>query len=275
MSTYAIGDVQGCYEPLRRLLERIAFDPAHDTLWFVGDLVNRGPQSAEVVRFVKSLGARAVTVLGNHDLALLVVAEGIKRAHRSDTFDDILTAPDREELLHWLRQQKMMHADTGFAMVHAGLVPQWSVPTALALAGEVERALRGADWRAFLRQLYGNTPDRWDERLRGFDRLRLITNAMTRMRLCTAEGVMEFSHKTGLERTPPGYLPWYDVPGRASAGTPIVVGHWAALGLLIRPDVMALDTGCVWGRQLTALRLEDRRLTHCDCSEMLGKAGED
>ena len=275
MSNYAIGDVQGCYEQLRRLIERIAFDPARDTLWFVGDLVNRGPQSAAVVRFVKSLGERAVTVLGNHDLALLVVAEGIKRAHSSDTFDDILTAPDREELLHWVRQQKMMHADGGFTMVHAGLVPQWSMPTALALAGEVERALRGGDCREFLQALYGNTPDCWHDGLRGFDRLRIITNAMTRMRLCTREGVMDFSHKTGLEGAPPGYLPWYDVPGRASGGTPIVFGHWAALGLLIRPDVLAIDTGCVWGRQLTALRLEDRQLTQVDCTEMLGRAGED
>lgn len=275
MSTYAIGDVQGCHDQLQRLLDSLAYDPARDTLWFVGDLVNRGPQSLAVLRFVKGLGARAVTVLGNHDLALLVVAEGIKRPHASDTFGDILAAPDRDELLHWLRCQKMMHMDGGYAMVHAGLLPQWSITTALALAGEVEQALRGEDWREFLTHMYGNAPDRWDDQLRGFDRLRVITNAMTRLRLCTREGVMDFSHKLGLEGAPRGYLPWYEVPQRASRGTTLVVGHWAALGLLVRPDVIALDTGCVWGRKLSALRLGDRRIEQCDCSEMLGQAAED
>lgn len=275
MNTYAIGDVQGCYDQLQRLLHALAFDPARDALWFVGDLVNRGPQSLAVVRFVKSLGARAVTVLGNHDLALLVVAEGIKRAHASDTFGDILAAPDRDELLHWLRHRKMMHYDGRYAMVHAGLLPQWSVADGLRLAAEVEQALRGEDWRQFVQHMYGNAPDRWDEGLRGYDRLRVITNAMTRLRLCTREGVMEFSHKLGLENAPRGYLPWHEVPGRASRGTPVIVGHWAALGLMVRDDVIALDTGCVWGRKLSALRLADRRIEQCDCSEMLGKAGED
>ncbi|HJQ62645.1 MAG TPA: symmetrical bis(5'-nucleosyl)-tetraphosphatase [Burkholderiales bacterium] len=275
MSTYAIGDVQGCHDQLRRLLDATAYEPARDTLWFVGDLVNRGPQSLGVLRFVKALGTRAVTVLGNHDLALLVVAEGIKRPHASDTFGDILAAPDRDELLHWLRHQKMMHADGRYAMVHAGLLPQWSVPDALALAGEVEQALRSENWRQFLRHMYGNTPDRWSDALRGFERLRVIVNAMTRLRLCTHEGAMEFTHKLGLAHAPEGYMPWYDVPGRASRGTTLLVGHWAALGLLLRPDVIALDTGCVWGRKLTALRLDDQRLVQCDCSEMLGKAGED
>ena len=275
MSTYVIGDVQGCHDQLLRLLDAIRFDPPRDSLWFVGDLVNRGPQSLAVVRFVNALGDRAVTVLGNHDLALLVVAEGIKRPHASDTFGDILAAPDRDELLHWLRHRKMMHAAGGAAIVHAGLLPQWSVAQALALAGEVEQALRGERWRELLRHMYGNTPDRWDESLRGFDRLRVIINAMTRLRLCTPEGVMEFSHKGGLENAPPGYLPWFDVPHRASRDTTLLVGHWAALGLLVRPDVIALDTGCVWGRKLTALRLEDRHIAHCDCSELLGKAGED
>ncbi|MGQ0751301.1 MAG: symmetrical bis(5'-nucleosyl)-tetraphosphatase [Betaproteobacteria bacterium] len=275
MSTYAIGDVQGCHEPLLRLLERIAFDPDRDVLWFVGDLVNRGPQSRAVVRFVKSLGDRAVTVLGNHDLSLLVVAEGIKRAHASDTFGDILDAPDRDELLHWLRHQKLMHADGRYAMVHAGLLPQWSIPAALALAREVEQALRGPAWRDFLREMYGNEPARWSDALQGYERLRVIVNAMTRLRLCTSEGAMEFSHKLGLENAPAGFLPWYDVPGRASADTTVLFGHWAALGLVVREDVIALDTGCVWGRQLSALRLEDRRLDQCDCGEMLGRAGED
>lgn len=275
MSTYAIGDVQGCHEQLLRLLDRIAFDPARDTLWFVGDLVNRGPQSRAVVRFVKSLGERAVTVLGNHDLSLLVVAEGIKRPHASDTFGDILDAPDRDELLHWLRHQKLMHADGHYAMVHAGLLPQWSIPEALKLAREVEEALRGPAWRDFLHEMYGNEPARWNDSLQGYERLRVIVNAMTRLRLCTCDGTMEFSHKLGPENAPAGFLPWYDVPGRASAGTTVMFGHWAALGLVVREDVIALDTGCVWGRKLSALRLEDRRLDQCDCGEMLGRAGED
>lgn len=276
MATYAIGDVQGCYDQLLRLLERIAFDPARDTLWFVGDLVNRGPQSRAVVRFVKNLGSRAVTVLGNHDLALLVVAEGIKRAHASDTFGDILAAPDRDELLDWLRHQKMMHADERYAMVHAGLLPQWSVSRALALGSEVEQALRGDGWRELLQRMYGNQPDRWQDDLSGFDRLRVITNAMTRMRLCTTDGTMEFSHKIGLEvGVPPGFMPWYDVPARASVGTPVIFGHWAALGLLVRPDVISLDSGCVWGRALSALRLEDRRIDQYDCRELQGTARED
>jgi bis(5'-nucleosyl)-tetraphosphatase (symmetrical) len=275
MSTYAIGDVQGCHEQLLRLLERIDFDPARDTLWFVGDLVNRGPQSRAVVRFVRALGDRAVTVLGNHDLSLLVVAEGIRRAHASDTFNDILDAPDRDELLHWLRHQKLMHADGRYAMVHAGLLPQWSIPVALTLAREVEDALRGPAWREFLREMYGNEPVGWSDALRGYERLRVIVNAMTRLRLCAPDGAMEFSHKLGLENAPAGYVPWYDAPGRASAGTTIVFGHWAALGLVVREDVVALDTGCVWGRKLSALRLDDRRIDQCDCGEMLGRAGED
>jgi bis(5'-nucleosyl)-tetraphosphatase (symmetrical) len=275
MATYAIGDIQGCYDQLMRLLARIAFDPARDTLWFVGDLVNRGPQSLAVLRFVKSLGDRAITVLGNHDLALLVIAEGHKRPHASDTIGDILNAPDRDELLHWLRQQKMMHAGERYAMVHAGLLPQWGMPVALQLAREVEQALRGAEWRVFLKQMYGNEPAQWRDDLSGYDRLRVITNAMTRLRLCTPAGVMEFTHKLGLENAPAGFVPWYSVPRRASAGHPIIFGHWAALGLVLMPDVIALDTGCVWGRSLSALRLEDQQLAQCDCGEMLGKAGED
>ncbi|MEK6591864.1 MAG: symmetrical bis(5'-nucleosyl)-tetraphosphatase [Pseudomonadota bacterium] len=276
MSTYAIGDVQGCYDPLQRLLDRIAFDPARDTLWFVGDLVNRGSRSLEVLRFVKSLGDRAVTVLGNHDLHLLVVAEGVKKPHRGDTLDAILNAPDRDELLTWLRHRKMMHTENGYAIVHAGLLPQWGIAYALSLAREVEAALRGADYRQLMRHMYGNEPTCWQDALAGYDRLRVIINAMTRLRLCTAEGVMEFSHKTGLENLPSGFMPWYDVPERASLDTPVIFGHWAALGLIARGDVLAIDTGCVWGRSLSALRLEDRRVMQCDCSGMADRqsAGE-
>lgn len=272
MSTYAIGDVQGCYDPLRRLLDAFKFDPAHDTLWFVGDLVNRGPQSLATLRFVRGLGERAITVLGNHDLNLLAVAQGLRKPHREDTVEDILDAPDGGELLDWLRHRKLMHFDGAYAMVHAGLLPQWSVARALELAGEVERVLRGPGYAPLLEKMYGNNPDAWGDALEGYARLRVIVNAMTRLRLCDAQGRMEFSHKTGLDGLPAGFMPWFDVPGRAHAGTPVVCGHWAALGLVLRSDVLGIDTGCVWGRSLSALRLEDRRLFQCGCGELLGTA---
>ncbi|MDH3286470.1 MAG: symmetrical bis(5'-nucleosyl)-tetraphosphatase [Betaproteobacteria bacterium] len=275
MATYAIGDVQGCYDQLMRLLQRCGYDERRDRLWFVGDLVNRGPQSLATVRFVKGLGDCAVTVLGNHDLSLLVVAEGAHKGHASDTFGDILGAPDREELLHWLRRQNLMHAEGGYAMVHAGLLPQWSIDRALELARETEAALRGPACAEFLRNLYGNQPARWRDELAGYDRLRIIVNAMTRMRLVTADGTMQFSHKLGLANAPAGYVPWYDAPARASHDTRVIFGHWAALGLLVRDDVVCLDSGCVWGRKLSALRLEDRQLIQCDCAEMNGKAHEE
>jgi bis(5'-nucleosyl)-tetraphosphatase (symmetrical) len=275
MATLAIGDVQGCYDQLMRLLERAGFEERRDVLWFVGDLVNRGPQSLETVRFVKGLGARAITVLGNHDLNLLAMAAGVRKPHRGDTNDALLAAPDREELLAWLRHRNMMHAGGGYAMVHAGLLPQWSIAQALALAREVEAVLRAPDHRAFLKGMYGNEPLRWRDDLAGFDRLRIIVNAMTRMRLAAADGTLELNHKLGLDTVPAGYLPWYDVPGRASRGTPILFGHWAALGLLERDDVVCLDSGCVWGRALSALRLEDRQLFQLDCAELAGTASED
>lgn len=272
MATLAIGDVQGCYDQLMRLLERADYDDRRDVLWLVGDLVNRGPRSLETLRFVKGLGARAVTVLGNHDLALLVLAEGLTRPHLGDTCDDILGAPDRDELLAWLRRQKLLHSDGGWTMVHAGLLPQWNLAQAHALAREVEQVLAGPDYRELLRHLYGNEPREWRDDLAGHDRLRLIVNAMTRMRLVGAGGMLEFKHKTGLAELPPGYVPWYDVPQRATRGDRILFGHWAALGLLRRDDVVCLDTGCVWGRALSALRLEDDRLFQLDCPELDGKA---
>jgi bis(5'-nucleosyl)-tetraphosphatase (symmetrical) len=275
MATYAIGDVQGCYDALRRLLDSIGYDPAADVLWFVGDLVNRGPQSLETLRFVRGLGDGAVTVLGNHDLSLLVIAAGHSKPHRGDTIDPILAAPDRDELLDWVRHQKMMHADGGHAMVHAGLLPQWTIERALELAREVEAALRAPDYALLLQHMYGNTPDAWDEALSGYDRLRVVVNAMTRLRLCDARGRMEFSHKTGLDTAPQGFMPWFEAPERASAGTPIVFGHWAALGLVVRSNLAAIDTGCVWGRELTALRLEDRRLFQCRCDELRGTASDE
>jgi bis(5'-nucleosyl)-tetraphosphatase (symmetrical) len=274
MATIAIGDVQGCYDQLLRLLERAGFDERRDVLWFVGDLVNRGPQSLATVRFVKGLGSRAVTVLGNHDLNLLAVAEGIRKPHHGDTDGDVLAAPDRDELLAWLRQRKMLHVENGYAMVHAGLLPQWNISQALALAREVEAALAGPGYRQFLRDMYGNKPARWRDDLAGADRLRIIVNAMARMRLTSPDGVLELDYKLGLEGMPRGCVPWYDAPNRASRGTTIIFGHWAALGLIVREDVVCLDSGCVWGRALSALRLEDRRLFQLDCPELEGTASE-
>jgi len=274
MATIAIGDVQGCYDQLMRLLERAGFDERRDVLWFVGDLVNRGPQSLATVRFVKRLGNRAVTVLGNHDLNLLAVAEGIRKPHRGDTDGDVRAAPDRDELLAWLRQRKMMHVENGYAMVHAGLLPQWNISQALALAREVEEALSGPGYRQFLRDMYGNEPARWRDDLAGADRLRIIVNAMARMRLTSPDGALELDYKLGLDGMPRGYVPWYDAPHRASRGTTIIFGHWAALGVIVREDVVCLDSGCVWGRALSALRLEDRRLFQLDCPELEGTASE-
>ena len=275
MATYAIGDIQGCFEALEILLKRIAFDAARDRLWFVGDIVNRGPDSLASIRFVKGLGEAAVTVLGNHDLHLLMVAEGFTKIHRGDTFDDILAAPDREELLAWLRQQKLMHVEAGWAMVHAGLLPQWSVAGAVELAREVEAVLAGANYRDLLRTMYGNEPDRWDDRLQGFDRLRVIINAMTRLRLCTSDGRMEFRHKSAPVNLPDGYLPWYAIPNRTSAGEPVIFGHWSTLGLYATDDVVALDSGCLWGNALSALRLDDREIIQVSCAGLRGTGAPD
>jgi bis(5'-nucleosyl)-tetraphosphatase (symmetrical) len=270
MSVYAIGDIQGCLDPLQRLLDVVRFDPAHDELWFVGDIVNRGPDSLKTLRFVKNLGACAVTVIGNHDMHLLVVAAGAAKKMRGDTIDDILHAPDRDELLDWLRRQKLMHIGHGYAMVHAGLLPQWSIEQALTLAREVEQALVRNDQAEFMSVMYGNRPNAWNCDLKGYDRLRVIVNAMTRMRLCTADGMMEFSHKIAPVNMPEGYTPWYDAPNRVNRNMPIIFGHWASLGVLLREDVIALDSGCVWGRKLTAIRLEGRRTFQCGCSGING-----
>lgn len=270
MATYAIGDVQGCFGALQRMLDKIRFDVARDQLWFVGDLVNRGPDSLAILRFVKNLGDRAVTVLGNHDLHLLMVAEGCAQPLKNDTLREVLEAPDRKELLHWLRCQRMMYSRDGFVMVHAGLLPSWSVEKALSLAREVEDALRGENYHELVARMYGNQPLQWRDDLSGMDRLRVIINAMTRLRVCTADGVMEFAYKGKPENSPPGYLPWYDVPGRMNRDATIICGHWSALGLLLRDDLLALDTGCLWGGNLSAVCLENRRLFQVSCDEQKG-----
>jgi bis(5'-nucleosyl)-tetraphosphatase (symmetrical) len=265
MATYAIGDLQGCFAPLERLLEQLRFDPARDRAWFVGDLVNRGPDSLSCLRFVKSLGDAAVAVLGNHDLHLICRAEGIQKRKPRDTLEDVLGAPDCGELMQWLRHRPMFHVEGVHAMVHAGLLPQWSVKRAAGLAQEVEAALRAPGYRAFLERMYGDEPNAWDDGLEGVDRLRVIVNAMTRMRVCDERGAMVLGFKGEPDEANEGWTPWFDAPGRRSVDHVMVCGHWSALGLEIRPDLLSLDSGCVWGRCLTAVRLEDRRVFQADC----------
>lgn len=267
MATYAIGDIQGCYRSLLELLASFDFDAERDDLWLVGDLVNRGPDSLKTLRFVRRLGERAVCVLGNHDLHLIAVAAGHARLRDGDTLDEVLQAPDRDELLDWLRQRPLLHRHDAYAMVHAGLLPQWSVEDALAVAQEVEAVLRGPDYHALLAHMYGNDPDHWEPSLTGFARWRVIVNAMTRMRVCSVEGRMILSFVGERKDAPSDMLPWFEVPGRASRGTQVIFGHWSALGLVMQPDVVGLDTGCLWGRQLSALRLDDRRLFQVSCAE--------
>lgn len=270
MSTYVIGDIQGCYTALQKLLAAIRFDPAQDRLWLVGDLVNRGTESLATLRWAKQMGDSVVTVLGNHDLHLLAVAEGYVKAHRSDTIEDILHAPDRDELLAWLRRQPLLHREGGFVLVHAGLLPQWSGERAAALAREVEAALQADNYREFLAHMYGNHPNHWEDDLTGMGRLRVITNALTRLRFCTPQGQMEFVHKGKPDSAPEGFMPWFEVPGRQSAGETVIWGHWSALGLRLEKNLVALDTGCLWGGTLSALRLQDRQIFQVSCKGVAG-----
>ena len=271
MATYAIGDVQGCAGALRSLLAHLGFAPERDRLWFAGDLVNRGPHSLAVLRFVRDLGERAVTVLGNHDLHLLASAAGARALKSRDTFGDVLHAPDRDELLAWLRRQPLLHEDpeSGYTLVHAGLAPQWTLGEARALACEVEEHLRGDAHEALLHDMYGNEPVRWSPSLRGFERSRFIVNALTRIRYVTPGGALDLREAGPPGTQAPGLVPWFEAPGRRSRGARIVFGHWATLRLRA-PDEAAhrvhhVDTGCVWGGHLSALRLEDRRLFSVPC----------
>ncbi|MDX2218924.1 MAG: symmetrical bis(5'-nucleosyl)-tetraphosphatase [Burkholderiales bacterium] len=258
MADYAIGDLQGGRDALERLLSRIAFRPGQDRLWLTGDLVNRGPDSLGCLRLVKGLGASARVVLGNHDLHFLCVEAGTVTTRRGDTLDDILNAPDRDELSRWLRGLPLVIRESGWLMVHAGLLPQWTADEALQRAAEVGTQLQAEDPRRFLAELYGDLPDRWDNSLAGISRWRLIVNSMTRMRVCDAAGRIQLRFKGQPEDAPVGTMPWFDVPGRRSADIRIICGHWSALGLRMRDDLLAVDTGCLWGRALTAVRLHDR-----------------
>ena len=275
MALYLIGDVQGCAAPLDRLLDMTAFSPSRDSLVLLGDLVNRGPDSLAVLRRLQALGAAAQSLLGNHDLHLLGVAHGDRKAGRKDTLGTVLVAPDRAPLLEWLRQQAMaLHRRVGngdLLMVHAGVPPQWSVADTLARAAELEAVLRGPDFGEFLRNMYGNEPACWDDGLQGEARLRVIVNALTRMRFCTEDGDMEFETKDGAAAPPAGYLPWFDVPGRRTKDATVAFGHWSTLGWLSRPDLISTDTGCVWGGQLSAVRigatLAERELIQVECPQ--------
>ena len=259
MAIYAVGDVQGCCDELERLLEAVAFAPQRDRLWFVGDLVNRGPRSLDVLRLVRGLGEAAVVVLGNHDLHLLAIARGAAHLRPADRMlQPVLEAPDREQLLDWLQARPVLHHDAalGVTMLHAGLPPQWDVGLARRCAAELEAALRGNHSGRLFASMYGNRPDLWSDDLEGDDRLRFITNALTRLRVCDADGRLLLKHKGPPEKMPPGAVPWFRAPARRWAGARIVCGHWSALGYLDEGGVLALDTGCVWGGTLTARRLD-------------------
>lgn len=269
MANYAIGDIQGCYKALQALLKKIKFNPQQDQLWLVGDLVNRGPQSLAVLYFLQQLDNSAHIVLGNHDLHLLSVAYGMKPYQAKDTFKDVLDAPDCEQLCDWLRQQKLLihHPELDFTLVHAGIPPQWDLSQALSYASEVEYVLQHGDYKKFLKHSYGNKPLQWDESLSGWKRLRLICTYFTRMRLCTAAGKLDLKHKNSPPKTPQQYAAWFSWPQRKMRGHKILFGHWASLqgDTNNTPNVFALDTGCIWGDCLSALRLEDRRYFRIDC----------
>ena len=264
MATYAIGDIQGCFDEFQNLLKLINFGK-NDQLWLCGDLVNRGPKSLQTLRFIKELGDQVHCVLGNHDLHLLAVHYDVARKKKGDTLDDILNAPDRKELMYWLQQQPLLHTDPAlnFTMVHAGIPPGWTIKSAKKRAQEVESILRSSNAHTFFEHMYGNKPAKWSADLKGWKRLRTITNYLTRMRFCTPKGRLEFASKGGLETQPDGFLPWYKHTHRKTAGENIVFGHWAALqGATDTHKAYALDTGCIWGLQLTALRLDDLSYYH-------------
>jgi bis(5'-nucleosyl)-tetraphosphatase (symmetrical) len=263
MAVYAIGDVQGCFDELLKLLDLVNFDPTRDQIWLAGDLVNRGPKSAEVIRFAQKLGKDHVkVVLGNHDLHLLATAAGVnEHQHRMDTMDSVLEADDCDELVTWLRHQSLFHHDTklGFSMVHAGLPPEWTIKKAKKRAKEVESILRSDNWRDFFKHMYGNKPEIWSKKLSGWDRLRYITNCFTRLRYCHEDGRLALNFKGEPKTKPSGQLPWFEMPNRATQNDKIVFGHWSTLGTGQYGNVFSLDSGAVWGEQLTAVRIDKKK----------------
>lgn len=258
---------------MQELLEIIDKESPEAKLLFAGDLVNRGPNSLDALRQVKNLETKAVTVLGNHDLHLLAVAAGIQHMKPGDSIQPILDAPDRDELIEWLRHRPMAYTGDNCLLVHAGVLPQWDLNRTMELAHEVEMVLRGPDWKAFLKEMYGNLPNKWDDSLTGTARLRCIVNGLTRLRFCKADGEMEFASKMGMSEAPAGYMPWFDVPDRKTENVTVVFGHWSTLGLVLRDNLVSLDTGCVWGGRLTAVRLSDRAVFQVSCPGFLEPLG--
>ncbi len=256
---YLVGDLQGCCGAFDRLLAEIGFSPSRDRLVVLGDMVNRGPESLAVLQRLRGLDNAATCLLGNHDLHLLALAHGVRRPHRCDTLDQVLSAPDRAAWLDWVRTRRMACSEAGWLCVHAGVVPQWTAARTLELAAEVESVLASPELGSFLQQMYGNEPRRWSDTLQGAERWRFVINALTRIRFCSADGELEFATKDGAAAAPAGFLPWYELPGRATAGQPVAFGHWSTLGLIDRPDLLAIDTGCVWGGALTAVRVDGGR----------------
>lgn len=276
MAIYAVGDLQGCYQELRKLTDKLNFDPALDQIWFVGDLVNRGPSSLETLRFIRSLKHSATAVLGNHDLHLLAVSEGLRKVKKKDTVTPILDAPDAAELLDWVRHRPVMYYDSSIdtAMVHAGIYPDWTLAQAQQYARELEYTLQGPSYRDFLAEMYGDTPSHWDDELIDNDRLRFITNSFTRMRFVSERMELDLLNKSGLDAIPNASLPWFRIPNRQNQSTRIVFGHWATLGFYQENNVIALDTGCVWGGQMSALQLDSdsEALTQVGCEGALKPA---
>lgn len=264
---WSIGDLQGCFASLEELIDEPEL--VDGKFRFVGDLVNRGPSSLLTLRQIRCWNSRAEAILGNHDIHLLAVAAGVRKKGKADTLDDILTAPDREDLLTWLRHRPLALLENNFLLVHAGVLPQWTATQVIDLAHEVEELLQGPNWQGFLADVFGNAADRWHDGLRGIERHRVVVNALTRLRYCTVDGVMDFKTKESLGKAPDGFMPWFDVPGRRTEDVTVVCGHWSTLGLVMRPNLMALDTGCVWGGKLTAARMAldpaERTVVQVDC----------
>lgn len=275
MALYAIGDIQGCFKQLLALLELINFNPDIDQLWFTGDIVNRGLESLETLRFIKSLGDSAVTVLGNHDLHLLALYITGKKPNNKDTLDSVLAATDRQELLDWLLTRPLIHKDENYCIVHAGLPPEWDVEQARTHALQIETILRGCTVGPFFSNMYGDTPSKWAEQLDGWERIRFITNCLTRIRFCDLDGNLEFKQKGKPGTQKKGYVPWFEHPNRRSRGTEIIFGHWSTLGFKATDGVHCIDTGCLWGNQLTALRLDNKEMRRfsldCPCSTTISK----
>jgi bis(5'-nucleosyl)-tetraphosphatase (symmetrical) len=270
-----MGDIQGCDQALGQLLAHAGFSASRDRLVLLGDLVNRGPGSLAVLRRLHALGDAASCLLGNHDLHLLAAAHGLRAPSRGDTLQDVLNATDRDALLDWLRHRDLARLDSGWLCVHAGVLPTWTLQQTLALAAEVHSGLRGPDLHGFLQEMYGNQTVQWHDDLTGSERSRVIVNALTRLRFCSADGVMDFKTKEGAGGAPAGFMPWFDVPGRATASQPMAFGHWSTLGLVNRPDLLALDTGCVWGGCLSAARVDGgrREILQVPCTQAQAPGG--